>query len=241
MADSAGINGIKESGLRPVAVLKKDNYRAWSTKLKVQLKVINCWQLVTGTEVQPPATAPAGADAAAVLAAVALRRSWDLRTDAAAAVLITSILDEELHVVHGIDDNLVSIWTRLEQKFQRRSEAEAETPFMLFLDFTHFESETANEMIERYETALQNCLDQGVIVDANMRQRMLIGRLVERYKFLKQNFLLSPVATRPTLDALKAQLRDIDSDYRKPQGQVKTKSGQGHWAETEAAWGKKSS
>ena len=39
---------------------------------------------------------------------------------------------------------------------------------MLFLDFTHFESETANETIERYETALRNCLDRGVIVDANM-------------------------------------------------------------------------
>ena len=56
---------------------------------------------------------------------------------------------------------------------------------MLFLDFTHLESETANEMIERYETTVQNFLDQGVTVDANMRQRMLIGRLAERYNFLK--------------------------------------------------------
>ena len=95
-------------------------------------------------------------------------------------------------------------------------------------------------MIERYETALQNCLDQGVTVDANMRQRMLIGHPAEQYKFLKQNFLLSPVAMRPILDALKAQLRDIDFDYKKPQGQVKAKSGQGHRAETEANWGQKS-
>ena len=77
-------------------------------------------------------------------------------------------------------------------------------------------------------------------MDANMRQRMLIGFPTERYRFLKQNFLLSPAATRPNLDALKAQLRDIDSDFRKPQGQVKTKSGQGHRAETEANWGQKS-
>ena len=63
---------------------------------------------------------------------------------------------------------------------------------------------------------------------------MLIGRPAERYKFLKQNFLLAPVATRPNLDVLKAQLRDIDSDYRKPQAGVKTKAGQGHRAETEA-------
>ena len=74
--------------------------------------------------------------------------------DAAAIVLITSISNEELHTVHGLDDNPALIWTRLEEKFERRSEAEAETSFMLFLDFTHLESETANEMIERYETVL---------------------------------------------------------------------------------------
>ena len=73
---------------------------------------------------------------------------------------------------------------------------------MLFLDFAHVESDTANEMIERYETTLQNCLDQGVTVDNNMRQRMLIGRPAERYKFLKHNYLLATAATKPNLDAL---------------------------------------
>ena len=240
MADPAGISGIRAAGLRPVATLKKDNYRSWATKLNVQLKVMDCWLLVTGVELQPPATAPVGSDAATVTAALNLRRSWDKRNDAASAVLITSISDEELHTVYGISDDPPRIWTRLREKFERRSEAEAETMFMLFLDFTHLESETANEMIERYETTLQNCLDQGVTVDANMRQRMLIGRPAERYKFLKQSFLLSPVATRPDLEALKAQLRDIDSDFRKPHGGAKTKAGQGHRAETEANWGQKS-
>ena len=166
MADPAGISGI---GLRRVAILKKDNYRSWSTKLKVQLKVMDCWLLVTGIEVQPPATRPAGCDTAATVAAVALRRSWDIRSDGASAVLITSISDEKLHTIHGIDENPPLMWTRLREKFERRSEAEAETAFMLFLDFAHIESENANEMIERYETALQNCLDQGVVVDNNMR------------------------------------------------------------------------
>ena len=78
-------------------------------------------------------------------------------------------------MVHGIDEDPVATWTRLKEKIERRSEAEAKASFMLFLDFAHLESETANEMIERYETALQNCLDQGVTVDVNMRQRMLIG------------------------------------------------------------------
>ena len=240
MADPGGISGIRATGLRPVAILKKDNYKSWAVKLKVQLKVMECWELVTGTELQPPATAPAGADAATLTAALALRKSWDKRHDGACAAIITSISDEELHVVHGIDEDPVATWTRLREKFERRSEQEAEASLMRFLDFTHTESETANEIIDRYETSLQNCLDQGVVVDANMRQRMLLGRPAERYKFLKQNYLLATPANKPDLEALKAQLRDIDGDYRKPQGGAKAKSGQGHRSETEANWGQTS-
>ena len=168
---------------------------------------------------------------------MALRKSWDKRRDGASAALITSVSDEELHTVHGIDEDPPQIWIRLRNKFERRSKAEAEVAFTLFFYFAHVESETANEMIERYETTLQNCFDQGVAVDNNMRQRMLIGRPTERYKFLKQNYLLVTVATKPNLDALKAQLRDIDQDYRKPHGGAKSKSGQGHRSETEANWG----
>ena len=165
MADPTGASsGIRAAGLRPVATLKKDNYRSWATKLKVQLTVMDCWSLVTGAEVRPPATGPPGADAATLTAALALRKSWDKRKDAACAVLVTSISDEELHTVYGLEDNPPEIWTRLREKFERRSEAEAKTKFMLFLDFTHFESETANDLIERYETTLQDCLDQGVTV-----------------------------------------------------------------------------
>ena len=121
----------------------------------------------------------------------------------------------------------MATWTRLKEKYERRSEQESEAAFMRFLDFSHTESETANEMIERYETSLPNCLDQGVVIDGNMRQRMLIGRPAERYKFLKQNYMLSTPANKPDLEALKAQLRDIDADHRKPQGGAKSKSGQG--------------
>ena len=156
MADPRGIRGIRVTRLRPAAILKKDNYKSWAVKLKVQLKVMECWELVTGTELQPPNTAPAGADAAALTAALALRKSWEKRHDGACAAIITSILDEEHHVVHGIDEDPVATWTRLREKFERRSEQEAKTSLMRFLDFTHIESETATEMIDRYETALRS-------------------------------------------------------------------------------------
>ena len=83
MADQIGNSGIRATRLRPVAILKKDNYRSWLVKLKVQLKVMECWELVTGAELQPLATALVGADAPVQLAAVALRKSWETRRDGA--------------------------------------------------------------------------------------------------------------------------------------------------------------
>ena len=61
MADNIGKSGIRADGYRPMAVLRKDNYRAWSSKSKAQLKVMDCWRLVSGTEAEPPVTAPPGA------------------------------------------------------------------------------------------------------------------------------------------------------------------------------------
>ena len=97
MADSAGNSGIRAESSRPVALLKDDNYKAWSTKMKAQLKVIECWSLVDGTDPMPPAAGPPGCLATVTAVAVALRKNWDKRQDKAAALLITSIHDDELH------------------------------------------------------------------------------------------------------------------------------------------------
>ena len=99
MADPAGIIGIRAEGSRPVALLYKDNYRAWSTKLKSQLKVMECWALVNGVELEPLVTSPPNCTPAETAVVLGVKRSWDKRKDRAAAVLITSISDDELHTV----------------------------------------------------------------------------------------------------------------------------------------------
>ena len=68
---------------------------------------------------------------------------------------------------------------------------------------------------------------------------MLILRPAERYKFLKQNYLIAPATAKPTEEILKAHLRDIDLDFRRPGGALKNKAGQGHRAEgePETNWG----
>ena len=143
MTDPAGNCGIRASvgGMRAVAILRKDNYRAWSSTLKSQLKVMDCWRMVTAVELMPPDAAPADSTVAQQSAARLTRASWDKRRDRAAAILITSISDEESHTVLAVDEDPVEIWNRLREKFERRSEAEAETAQMNILDFAHREGE----------------------------------------------------------------------------------------------------
>ena len=66
---------------------------------------------------------------------------------------------------------------------------------------------------------------------------MLLARPAERYAYLKQSYLLAPVATRPDLIGLKAQLRDIDAKFQKTNStKGSSKSGQANRAEGEVNW-----
>ena len=235
MADPGGNSGIGADGIRPLAILRKDNYRAWSSKLKSQLKVMDCWNLVTGVEQQPTAPIPSASNAERT-ANNLTNLAWTRKRDRAAAVLVTSVSDEESHVIQPVDDNPVLIWARLREKFERRSEAEADSSQMKLLEFAHKEDETANEMIDRFETVVAVCLEQGVLADETLQRRMLLSRPAERYAYLKQSYLLAPLRSRPDLVGLKAQLRDIDSEFQKSNSVKTGKVGQANRAEGESAW-----
>ena len=165
-----------------------------------------------------------------------MRTSWIRRRDRAAAALITSVSDEEVHTVQAVDDDPVLMWTRLKEKFERRSEAEAETAQLKLLDFAHREGESANAMIERFETVVMVCVDQGIAADENLQKRMLLARPADRYAFLKQSYLLSSIGNRPDLVGLKAQIRDIDAEFQKFNSVKVNKGGQANRAVAEAAW-----
>ena len=77
MADPSGISGMRAEGSRPVALLRGDNYKAWSTKMKAQLKVLECWSLVNGADPQPLGGGPPGCLQSVTIVAVALRKKWD--------------------------------------------------------------------------------------------------------------------------------------------------------------------
>ena len=236
MADPAGVQyGIRapENTIRAPSILRKENYRSWAMKLKAALKVMECWRLVEGTEVSPPATAAAGASAAELRAALAAKALWDKKCDRASSLLVSSVSDDEIGTIYGFDDDPVAIWARLRDKFERRSEAEAESAQMELLEFTHKEGETANATIDRFDAAVKYCEDQGVTNDENHLKRMLLRYPAERYEVLKQSYLLAPAAARPDLDMLKSQLRDIDDLHQKKN--AGKRGGQANQAES--AWG----
>ena len=201
--------------MRPPSSLKGGNYKAWTMKLKGALKFLDRWRMVNGDEAAPPSTPAAGATAAERAAVVAAITAWNKKWDKAAAILVSSLSDEESHVVQSVDDDPVQIWAMLKEKLERKSEAEAESAQMQLLDFAHKVSETANALIELFDAATKYCTDQGVVLDENHMKRMLLARPADRYVSLKQSYLLAPAATKPDLIILKAQLRDIDSEFQK--------------------------
>lgn len=71
---------------------------------------------------------------------------------------------------------------------------------MVFLNFQHMETESANETTERYEGIIEKCEKQGVKMEDDIQQRMLLARPNERYNLLKR--LTQQAATSPSLHHL---------------------------------------
>ena len=217
MADPGNLHGIRapDNTIRAPAILKKDNYRSWSMKLKAALKVMECWRLVEGTKLIPTGIAPAGATAAVIREAAAAKVLWEKKCDRASSLLVSSVSDDEMVTIYGFDDDPVAMWARLREKYERKSEAEAEAAQMQLLDFAHVEGETANATIDRFDAAVKYCEDQGVVNNEDHLKRMLLRYPADRYETLKQNYLFAPAASRPNLVTLKNQLRDIDDLFQK--------------------------
>ena len=82
------------------------------------------------------------------------------------------------------------------------------------------------------------CGDQAVKIDDEQAGRMLIAQCAERYDYLKQAFLLALDTAKPSLETLKAQMRDIDAEFLKKNSGVQS-GGQAN--QVESAWGQGSS
>ena len=136
--------------------LTKENYGAWSSKIKTVLIVNKVWDLVNGTRRRPqraPALLLLGevSNQPLIDATEKLRDDFQDASARASFLLADSISDKELPSVTAILEDPVAVWEKLKHKFARRSEMGHELAYKEFIHFAHEESETAEDTITRFE------------------------------------------------------------------------------------------
>ena len=187
--------------------------------MRVQLISHNVWDLVIGKEVKPP-DAPAEIKNAtgtvtnrpAITDANLQIRNYSNGFKQAASIISESISDSQIYTVQTTLEDPIQTWQKLQDKFARRSIMERDASQMLLLNFQHMETESANQTIERYEGIIEKCEEQGVKMEDDIQQRMLLARPNERYNLLKK--LTQRSATSPSLHDLFQQMRDDDAEFQ---------------------------
>lgn len=216
-----GIRNLSIEGTRfrsTSSVLTKDNYAAWSGRMKTILIVNKVWDLVSGKSIRPP-RAPAlsfGEDVtnqSIIYEANKKISEYEEAAARASCFLAESISDSELLPVRAILDNPVAVWQKLQQKFARTSEMGRETAQKDFFHFQHLETETADETIARFDAIVEKCIEQGVIIDNHQLERQMLSEPNERYMFLKKNY--QHALQKQDLHQICAAMRDDDTEYQK--------------------------
>ena len=179
--------------------------------MKALLLVNRVWDLVSGKRVRPN-PAPAEIVAAAGIVNQANIDSANKKLDdfedaynEAAWLITESISDSEIYSVHSVLEDPVATWNKIKEKFARRSE-------MALLHFQHIETETANDTIERYESIIEKCAQQGVDTPDQLLKRMLLAHPNDRYVSVKKSYQHSKV--KHDLQELFSAMRDDDAKFQ---------------------------
>ena len=221
MSIQHGIRAVPHEGTRfraPSSLLSKDNYTAWSSKMKASLLVHEVWDIVSGMRIRPtPAPAlvfgEGGTNQDAIDAANRSIDDFQKSYNRAALLIAESISDSEILSVTSVLENPVATWNKLQQKFARRSQMGQEAAHMALLHFQHMETETADDTITRYEAIIEKCTQQGVAVDDLLLERMILLEPNDRYMYLKKSYQHSMV--KQDLQAIFSAMRDDDAEYQK--------------------------
>ena len=155
-----GIRAASSDGARFTSMgslLTKDNYTAWSSKMKTVLLVNRVWDLVMGTRLRPdPAPAAivvAGAAHANQVEITATNKRIADFEDAylrASCLIAAAISDTEILAVTDVLEDSIKTWAALSTKYARKSKMEAEAAHMAPLQFEHIETETTDDTITRF-------------------------------------------------------------------------------------------
>ena len=177
------------------------------------------WDLVSGKRVRPNAAPePVGTFGAPptnqteIEAANTKLDAFEDACNKAACLISESISDAEILFVASVLEDPVATWDKLQQKFARRSEMGQQTAQMALLHFRHMETETADDTIARFEAVVEKCVQQGVQIDDQLLERMILQLPNERYTYLKKSYQHSKV--KQNLEEIFCSMRDDDAEYQ---------------------------
>ena len=220
MSIEHGIRAVPSEGTRfksTSSALTKDNYTAWSIRIRAVLIVNEVWDLVNGNRIRPPSPPDLilGASGNRQIVDEATKNSADFQkaSNRACCFLTDSISDSIIMSVPSVLTDLAATWKKLQQKFARKSEMGYEAAQKAFLQFEHQESETAEETITRFESVMETCLQQGYEMTDRAQERALLSEPNDRYESLKKNYQYS--STQPDLEQICTFMREDDLRYQK--------------------------
>ena len=187
--------------------------------MKQLLLANEVWDLVSGKRTRPnaisdhvgifgsPPTNQAAIDSA--------NQKLDDSEDAckrAVCLIFESILDAEILSVSTVLEDPVATWNKLQQKIACMSEMGHQEAQMALLHFQHMETETTDETISRYEAVVEKCVQQGVPIDEQLLERMILQLPNERYMYLNKSYQHSKV--NQDLLEIFSSMRDDDTEYQ---------------------------
>ena len=187
--------------------------------MKASSLVNRVWDLVSGKRVRSNPAPAEIVDAAGIVNQASIdsaNKKLDDFEDAynkAACLITKSISDSEIYSVHYVLEDPVATWNKLKEKFARRSEMGQEAAQMALLHFQHIETETSNDTIERYESIIEKCAQQGVDTPDQLLERMPLAHPNDRYVYLKKSYQHSKV--KQDLQELFSAIRDDDAEFHK--------------------------
>ena len=177
----------KGSSSTSLNVLGSNNYASWRDKMTAALVMNDVWDLVNGDRVKPTipvaiqnTAGTANVNQASIDSATAELKIYIKDYKYAASKLLHAISDDQMYHVRSVVINPVEIWKKLQQKFERRTEMEAQDANQALITFQHLEIENANTTIERLEQVLDKCQQQGVPLSEQVKARMLLSSVNER-------------------------------------------------------------
>ena len=178
MSIQHGVTAFPSEGTsRSITLLGKDNYAAWSCKVKSALLVAKLWDLVSRVRVKPIIPV---AISNAENTAIANQASIDTTTasldkhndayNATASLIINTISDAQMYYVKSVIEDPMATWKRLKNKIGRKTKVAVDVAQLQFLHFQHIETKTADQTIERFENVLETCQQQGVLASDQLQQ-----------------------------------------------------------------------